>query len=74
MEALERDLSNMRTYFGSGKTKGASWRESQLEGLRNFLMEKEEEIFKALKQDLGKHHVEAYRDEVCVYLNASSYG
>ncbi|KAJ1406938.1 Aldehyde/histidinol dehydrogenase [Sesbania bispinosa] len=64
VEALERDLKNMRKYYGSGKTKEASWRELQLKGLHNFLMEKEEEILKALKQDLGKHHVEAYRDEV----------
>ncbi|KAJ1412364.1 Aldehyde/histidinol dehydrogenase [Sesbania bispinosa] len=54
----------MWKYYGSGKTKEASWRELQLKGLHNFLMEKEEEILKALKQDLGKHHVEAYRDEV----------
>lgn len=65
MEALERDLKNTRKYYGSGKTKEASWRESQLKGLRSFVMEKEEEIMKALKEDLGKHQVEAFRDEVC---------
>lgn len=64
MEALERDIKNMRKYYGSGKTKEASWRESQLKGLRNFVKENEEEILKALKKDLGKHHVEAFRDEV----------
>lgn len=64
-EALERDINNMRKYYGSGKTKETSWRESQLKGLRNFVKENEEEILKALKKDLGKHHVEAFRDEVC---------
>ncbi|KAK4286562.1 hypothetical protein QN277_003101 [Acacia crassicarpa] len=61
---MEREVSGMRKYYESGKTKEASWRESQLKGLRSALMEKEEDILKALKQDLGKHHVEAFRDEV----------
>ncbi|RDY01497.1 Aldehyde dehydrogenase family 3 member F1 [Mucuna pruriens] len=63
-EAFGRDLKNVRKYYGSGKTKEASWRESQLKGLHNFLVEKEEEILRALKQDLGKHSLEAFRDEV----------
>jgi hypothetical protein len=62
---LENDLNNMRKYYESGKTKEASWRESQLKGLRNFVKENEEKILKSLKKDLGKHHVEAFRDEVC---------
>lgn len=66
MADLERDLANMREYFGRGKTKTASWRKSQLKGLLTFLKEREEDIFQALKQDLGKHHVEAFRDEVCM--------
>ncbi|WJX69638.1 aldehyde dehydrogenase (NAD(+)) [Trifolium repens] len=61
---LENDLNNMRKYYESGKTKEASWRESQLKGLRNFVKENEEKILKSLKMDLGKHHIEAFRDEV----------
>jgi len=64
--SLGRDLKNVRKYFGSGKTKEASWRESQLKGMHKFLVEREEEILRALKHDLGKHYVEAFRDEVCV--------
>ncbi|QCE09184.1 aldehyde dehydrogenase family 3 member F1-like [Vigna unguiculata] len=64
MESLGRDLKNVRNYFRSGKTKESSWRESQLKGLQSFLVEREEEILKALKHDLGKHYVEAFRDEV----------
>ena len=63
---MERELKNMRDYFESGKTTGAYWRESQLKGLCSFLMDKELEILDALMQDLGKHHVEAFRDEVCL--------
>lgn len=61
---LERDLEDMREYYRHGKTKEASWRKSQLKGLLTFLKEKEGDIFKALMQDLGKHHVEAFRDEI----------
>nr|POE53177.1 aldehyde dehydrogenase family 3 member f1 [Quercus suber] len=61
---LERDLEDMREYYRHGKTKEASWRKSQLKGLLTLLKEKEGDIFKALKQDLGKHHVEAFRDEI----------
>lgn len=64
VENLERDLEGMREYYSQGKTKEASWRKSQLKGLLTLLKEKEEDIFKALNQDLGKHHVEAFRDEV----------
>jgi len=68
MRSLEMDhLKNMREYFRIGKTKEASWRESQLKGLRRFLVERENDIFMALMQDLGKHRLEAFRDEV--FLN-----
>ncbi|KAJ7980777.1 Aldehyde dehydrogenase [Quillaja saponaria] len=70
---LECDLKNMRKYYGIGKTKEITWRESQLKGLRAFLMEKEVEIFKALKQDLGKHHVEAFRDEVGTLMKSLNF-
>ncbi|KAL2328807.1 hypothetical protein Fmac_022234 [Flemingia macrophylla] len=64
MPALERDLNNMSEYYESGKTKDASWRESQLKGLRSFIMEKQDHIMNALMQDLGKHQLEAFRDEI----------
>ncbi|RYR62112.1 hypothetical protein Ahy_A04g019472 [Arachis hypogaea] len=41
----------IREYYGSGETKKGSWRESQLKGLRRFLIEKEEDILKALMLD-----------------------
>ncbi|KAL8227234.1 hypothetical protein R6Q57_017066 [Mikania cordata] len=61
---LEEDLKELRQVFNSGKTKESSWRISQLKGLLHILEDKETDIFMALKQDLGKHHVEAYRDEI----------
>ncbi|KAL5130142.1 Aldehyde dehydrogenase family 3 member F1 [Glycine soja] len=64
MPSLERDLNDTRGYYESGKTKEASWRESQLKGLRRFLIEKQEDIMNALMHDLGKHQLEAFRDEI----------
>ncbi|KAK7312436.1 hypothetical protein VNO77_36293 [Canavalia gladiata] len=64
MGGLESDLNKMREYYESRKTKEASWRQTQLKGLRRFLMEKQEGIMKALMQDLGKHQLEAFRDEI----------
>ncbi|KAM3693305.1 hypothetical protein ACJW31_08G155900 [Castanea mollissima] len=67
METLrdfESDLGEMREYFSQGKTKEASWRKSQLKGLLTLLKEKESDILNALMQDLGKHQVETFRDEI----------
>ncbi|KAK4339111.1 hypothetical protein RND71_040573 [Anisodus tanguticus] len=63
MSDCEKDLEVLRETYKSGKTKEESWRRSQLKNLLRLLEEKEDDIFKALKQDLGKHQVEAYRDE-----------
>ncbi|KAK9072585.1 hypothetical protein SSX86_009020 [Deinandra increscens subsp. villosa] len=61
---LEADLKELREAFNSGKTKESSWRISQLHGLLRILEDRENDISMALKRDLGKHHVEAYRDEI----------
>ncbi|XXG52399.1 hypothetical protein AAC387_Pa03g0749 [Persea americana] len=63
---LEDNMEELRECFRSRKTKSAAWRRDQLEGLMRLLKEKESEIFKALKEDLGKPPAEAYRDEVGV--------
>lgn len=61
---LEESLKELRETFQRGKTRSASWRKSQLWALLKLLEEKEDEMFKALNKDLGKHHVESFRDEV----------
>lgn len=68
---LEMEVEAMRHYCSSGKTKDATWRKSQLNGLLRFLRENQAEIFHALNQDLGKHPAEAYRDEVINSANLS---
>ncbi|KAL5567140.1 hypothetical protein UlMin_030304 [Ulmus minor] len=63
----------MRVYFRSGATREASWRKQQLKGLLAFLKENEGDIMKALKQDLGKHYAEAYRDEVGTLIKSLNF-
>jgi aldehyde dehydrogenase (NAD+) len=63
LHAVQR-LGELRATFESGRTRPLAWRQSQLRGLLRLLAEKEEEAFRALHDDLGKHRAEAYRDEV----------
>ncbi|XP_023729775.1 aldehyde dehydrogenase family 3 member F1 [Lactuca sativa] len=70
---LESDLKELRETFHSGKTKESSWRISQLQGLLHILEDRESDLSMALKQDLGKHHVEAYRDEIGLVVKSINY-
>ncbi|KAF8009204.1 hypothetical protein BT93_J0251 [Corymbia citriodora subsp. variegata] len=73
MGEMERELEEMRECYRSGRTREASWRKSQLKGLLRLLREREEEIFRALHQDLGKHPAEAYRDEIGSLIKSVNY-
>lgn len=73
MEGIEAGLVGLRRAFRSGKTRGIEWRTGQLRALLKLLAENEARIFEALKQDLGKHPVEAYRDEVLSPLSPSLF-
>ncbi|MCH1923040.1 aldehyde dehydrogenase family protein, partial [Shewanella sp. A3A] len=52
--------------YESGRTKELEWRKAQLGGLIRMITEEEDAIFDALHDDLGKHRVESFRDEVGV--------
>ncbi|RWR85871.1 aldehyde dehydrogenase family 3 member F1-like protein [Cinnamomum micranthum f. kanehirae] len=65
---LEESMEELRETFRLGKTRSASWRKSQMRAILKLLLEREDEIFKALNQDLGKHPVESYRDELLLAL------
>lgn len=64
MAGFGTTLTELRQTFRSGRTRGVVWRKAQLNALLRLVSENEERIFEALQQDLGKHPVEAYRDEV----------
>ncbi|KAK6119797.1 hypothetical protein DH2020_046466 [Rehmannia glutinosa] len=70
---LEMEMKELRQTFNSGKTKEESWRISQLKNLMSMLVEKEDQINLALKQDLGKHPVESFRDEVGPLIKSVNY-
>ncbi|XP_062221054.1 aldehyde dehydrogenase family 3 member F1-like [Phragmites australis] len=59
-------VSDLRDVYESGRTRDLEWRQSQLKELVRLLREKEEEIFDVLREDLGKHRGESFRDEVGV--------
>lgn len=61
---VEESLRELRDYFKSGCTRSVKWRKTQITALLQLLRDKEDVIFEALRQDLGKHPVESYRDEV----------
>ncbi|KAL2535798.1 Aldehyde dehydrogenase family 3 member F1 [Forsythia ovata] len=73
IETFESELNELRNTFNSGITKQESWRRSQLKALLSLLEEKEDDIFKALQQDLGKHRVESFRDEVGPLIKSVNY-
>ena len=62
--ALGETVRELREAYEGGRTRSLAWRQAQLRGLLRLLKEKEVEAFQALHNDLGKHHAEAYRDEV----------
>lgn len=68
MDRVEEMLGEVRRTFKGGRTRGVEWRKAQLQALLNLLAENEDKIIEALRQDLGKHPVEAYRDEVSTYF------
>ena len=64
MEEVENSLGKLRQCFRSGRTRSVEWRKNQLRAVLKLIHDKEDAIFEALQQDLGKHPVETFRDEV----------
>jgi aldehyde dehydrogenase (NAD+) len=58
----------LRAHFETGATKPLSWRLSQLDALKHFLKEREQDIFAALDADLGKPATEAFTAEIGITL------
>ncbi|KAL3647566.1 hypothetical protein CASFOL_008534 [Castilleja foliolosa] len=70
---IELEIKELRQTYNSGKTKDESWRRTQLKNLLTLLVEKENEIYSALVQDLGKHPTESYRDEIGPLIKSVNY-
>ncbi|KAI4386791.1 hypothetical protein MLD38_004693 [Melastoma candidum] len=72
-EEVEESIDGLRQSFRTGRTRSVAWRKSQLGSIVRLVSENEEKIFSALYQDLGKHPVECYRDELGVVLKSAAY-
>ncbi|KAK8940406.1 Aldehyde dehydrogenase family 3 member F1 [Platanthera zijinensis] len=70
---VKRVVEEVREAYATGITRSYSWRKSQLTALKHLLIHKEDQIYHALKHDIGKHRVEAYRDEVGLMIKSVDY-
>lgn len=66
---IGESLAEVRAIFNTHKTRTIAWRKNQLRALIKLIHDNEDKIFKALFDDLGKHRMEAYRDEVYYIVN-----
>ncbi|GER40388.1 aldehyde dehydrogenase [Striga asiatica] len=70
---MAEGFEGLRRAFRNGKTRGIEWRKAQLRAVLRLLAENEAQIFEALRLDLGKHPVEAYRDEIGVVKKSADH-
>ncbi|KAL6993482.1 Aldehyde dehydrogenase 3 member F1 [Sarracenia purpurea var. burkii] len=66
-------LAELRQTFSCGRTKSLAWRKAQLRAILELIHDNEQKIYEALRLDLGKHPVEAYRDEIGVVEKSANY-
>ena len=72
-QEIHQLLINQRHFFRSGKTLPVSDRIQALKQLRACIVQHEEEIYAALKADLGKSRSESYMCEVGMTLSEITY-
>ncbi len=70
---MKKILEKQQEFFKSGKTLDLNFRLDYLKKLRAVIKEKEVEIAKALKEDLGKSHTEAYMCEIGLAVSEITY-
>lgn len=68
-ESLVSLLNSQREFFLSGGTRTWEFRDLQLSQLARLILEREDDIYAALKADLGKPNQEAYVTEIAVLLS-----
>lgn len=66
-------LQNQREYFLTGETKNIKFRIRQLKNLRKAILDNEQNIYNALKTDLGKTEIESYMCEFALVINEIDY-
>lgn len=69
----EQLVKKQRDFFVSGRTLDVSFRIRALDGLEQAIIKHEEELYAALKADLGKSRAESYMCEVGLTLSELRY-
>lgn len=69
----EKIVREQREWFAKGKTRSVKWRIGALQTLKRAILEYEDEIHAALKEDLGKSPVEGYMCETGMVLSELSW-
>lgn len=69
MQNYKALIEKQRTFFQTGKTKDLAYRIEALEALRKAVRDYEEELVKALHQDLNKTEFDAYATEIGFVLH-----
>ncbi|MCX7615637.1 MAG: aldehyde dehydrogenase family protein, partial [Clostridiales bacterium] len=70
---IEEIIQAQRTFFATGATKAGSFRVNALIRLRTEILQKEQRIYDALKEDLNKSEFESYMTEIGMVLNELRY-
>lgn len=65
-------VSSLRKTFNSGRTRSIEWRHDQLRALSRFVRERQDQIFEALRADLGKAPMEALLAETAMIISESA--
>src|SRR6185312_3637555 len=66
-------LGELRGVFGSGRTRGLSWRLEQLHGIERLCDEREAEITAALAEDLGRPSFDAWLADIASTKAEAAY-
>ncbi|XP_020236515.1 aldehyde dehydrogenase family 3 member H1 isoform X1 [Cajanus cajan] len=69
-EAASLLVKELRGTFASGKTRGYQWRVSQLKALAKLIVEREQEIVDALRNDIAKPPLETVAYEIAMLKNS----
>jgi aldehyde dehydrogenase (NAD+) len=69
IEELDNHRLKLKNSFRSGVTKTYEWRLQELQKVKSFLIDCEEEILAALKQDLGRCRLESWSMDYAGTLN-----
>jgi aldehyde dehydrogenase (NAD+) len=63
-DSIAPTVASLRKHFASGQTKPYEWRVTQLQQLKKMLLEQEDKLLEALKQDLNKSELESWSSEI----------